>query len=78
MPGYATYSYDSINSSFQPRKELAYNRSRWSLYLLAEEIFRRHIYILTSSLRTPKISYTYAYPEIVKAGDRLVSLGRYR
>ncbi len=22
--------------------------------------------------------YTYAYPEIVKAGDRLVSLGRYR
>ncbi len=22
--------------------------------------------------------YTYAYPEIVKVGDRLVSLGRYR
>lgn len=45
MPGYATYSYDSINSSFQPRKELSYDRSRWSLYLLAEEIFRRHIYM---------------------------------
>ncbi len=63
MPGYATYSYDSINSSFQPRKELAYDR------------VKQHSDVSTQYL--PGMLNAYAYPEIVKAGDRLVSLGRY-